>query len=106
MTGNGRDRAAFEPSRVTIAPGTTLRFINVSGGPHNIAFVPDSIPRGAKNMLETAMPRHMGPLMSLMLTAANDTYEIAFPANAPKGVYKGFCSPHARMGMRLAVTVR
>jgi len=47
MTGNGSTVAAFEPKTLTIAPGTTVRFINVSGGPHNIAFWGDSIPAGA-----------------------------------------------------------
>src|SRR2546426_427397 len=31
-------KAAFEPATLTIAPGTTVRFINVSGGPHDVAF--------------------------------------------------------------------
>src|SRR2546426_8571447 len=38
MTGNGTTKAAFEPATLTIAPGTTVRFINVSGGPHDVAF--------------------------------------------------------------------
>src|SRR5437762_3697160 len=33
MTGNGTSVAAFEPSKVTVKTGTTVRFINVSGGP-------------------------------------------------------------------------
>jgi len=106
MTGNGRDKAAFEPSRVTIAPGTTVRFTNISGGPHNIAFWPDSIPAGSRTSLNNAMVRHMGPLTSLMVAQPNETYELTFPSSAPKGVYKGYCQPHLKMGMRLAITVR
>ena len=106
MTGNGKDKAAFEPNRVTISAGTTVRFINVSGGPHNVAFWADSIPKGSASMLNNAMPRHMGNLMSLMMTGANEPYEITFPANATKGVYKGYCQPHIRLRMKFAVTVR
>jgi plastocyanin len=106
MTGNNRDRAAFEPNRLTVAPGTTLRFINASGGPHSIAFWGDSIPRGSRDLLNSAMPRHMGQLMSLMLTAANETYDITIPTNIPKGVYKGYCPPHLQQRMTFAVTVR
>src|SRR2546421_1513308 len=35
MTGNGTTKAAFEPAALTIKAGSTVRFINVSGGPHN-----------------------------------------------------------------------
>jgi plastocyanin len=106
MTGNGRDKAAFEPNRITIAPGATVRFINVSGGPHNIAFWSDSIPRNARSALNDAMVRHMGALTSLMLATPNETYEVTFPAGAPKGVYKGYCQPHVKMGMTIAITLR
>src|SRR5438034_11464442 len=37
MTGNGTTKAAFEPAALTIKAGSTVRFINVSGGPHNVA---------------------------------------------------------------------
>ena len=43
MTGNGTSVAAFEPSKLTVKTGTTVRFINVSGGPHDVAFFADSI---------------------------------------------------------------
>ncbi len=33
MIGNGTTQAKFEPSALTIAPGSTVRFINVAGGP-------------------------------------------------------------------------
>src|SRR5205814_7628275 len=45
MTGNGTTAAAFEPAKLSIKPGTTVRFINVSVGPHDIAFYADSIPK-------------------------------------------------------------
>jgi len=106
MTGNGRDRAAYEPAQVTIRPGTTLRFTNASGGPHNVVFWADSIPQGAREPLNAAMPSRQGDLASPMLVQPNQTYEMTFPANAPQGTYKGYCTPHLMMGMKLAVTVQ
>lgn len=106
MTGNGRDRAAYEPAQVTIQPGTTLRFTNASGGPHNVVFWADSIPQGAREPLNAAMPSRQGDLASPMLVQPNQTYEMTFPADAPKGTYKGYCTPHLMMGMKLAVTVQ
>jgi plastocyanin len=106
MTGNSRNQAAFEPARLSIGAGTTVRFINASGGPHNIVFRPEGIPRNARTGLTEAMPRHMGPLSSLMLAAPNETYEITFGAGLPKGVYHGYCQPHEKLGMVIAITLR
>ena len=105
MTGNNNNLAAFEPSALTIAPGTTVRFINVSGGMHNIAFWGDSIPAGAAAVLTAAMPNTIDNLSGPFLMQPNDTYEISF-ANAPKGTYKGYCAPHLALGMKIAITVQ
>lgn len=105
MTGTGTT-AAFEPNAITIAPGTTVRFHNVSGGPHNIAFWGDSIPAGAAAVLNAAMTgRTMSDLSSLMLTQPNETYDVSF-ANAPVGAYKTYCLPHLAMGMKMTITVQ
>ena len=105
MTGDGSTKAAFEPATLTIAPGTTVRFINVSGGPHNVAFYGDSIPAGAATVLNAAMANRMDNLSGPFATAPNETYDISF-AGAPTGRYKGFCLPHVAMGMKIAITVQ
>ena len=105
MTGNGSTQAAFVPNTVTIAPGTTLRFTNVSGGPHNVAFYGDSIPAGAAAVLNGGMPNRQDNLSGPFLTTPNETYDVSF-AGAPAGTYKGFCLPHAALGMKLTITVK
>jgi plastocyanin len=104
MTGNGTTRAAFEPSMLSIKSGTTVRFINVSGGPHNIAFYPDSIPVGAAAALKAGMPTPMSDLMGPFLTKPNETYDVSF-AGAPAGIYKGYCLPHVALGMKVMIKV-
>jgi plastocyanin len=105
MTGNGSTIAAFEPKTLTIAPGTTVRFINVSGGMHNVAFWADSIPAGAGAVLTAAMPNTIDNLSGPFLMQPNDKYDISF-ANAPKGTYRGYCVPHVALGMKIAITVQ
>ena len=105
MTGNGSTRAAFEPSTLTIAPGTTVRFINVAGGPHNIAFWQDSVPAGAAAILNANMTNTVDNLSGPFLTSPNETYDVSF-ANAPAGAYKGYCTPHLTLGMKLTITVQ
>ena len=106
MTGNGRNAAAFEPAALTIAPGTTVRFINVSGGPHNVVFWKDSIPAGSMEVLNGAIVARQGDLASPYVVQPNAAIEITFPATLPQGVYKGFCAPHLIMGMKLAITIQ
>src|SRR5437773_12382942 len=84
MTGNGTSVAAFEPSKLTIKTGTTVRFINVSGGPHDVAFFADSIPKGAADALKKGMPNPMGDLTGPFLTQPNEKYDVSF-AGAPEG---------------------
>ena len=104
MTGNGSTHAAFEPSSLKIAPGTTVRFTNVAGGPHNIAFWQDSVPSGGAAALNANMKNTVDNLSGPFLTNANETYDVSF-ANAPKGTYKGYCTPHQTLGMHIAITV-
>ena len=105
MTGNGSTTAAYEPSSLTIAPGTTVRFVNVSGGPHNIAFWQDSIPAGAATALNANMKNTIDNLSGPFMTTPAESYDVSF-ANAPQGTYKGYCTPHLALGMKIAIRVQ
>jgi plastocyanin len=104
MTGNGSTTAAYEPKTLRIAPGTTVRFINVSGGPHNIAFWQDSVPAGGAAALNANMTNTIDNLSGPFMTSPNESYDVSF-ANAPRGAYKGYCTPHLALGMKIAITV-
>src|SRR5260370_42151889 len=67
MTGDGTTKAAFEPATLSIATGTTVRFINVSGGPHDSAFWADSVPKGGAAALKKGMTNQMSDLMGPFL---------------------------------------
>ena len=103
MTGNGSTRAAFEPNSITIPVGATVRFTSVSGFPHNVAFWQDSVPAGGAAVLNANMKNTIDNLSGPFLQQ-NETYEVSF-ANAPKGTYKGFCTPHQAIGMKIAIKV-
>src|SRR5207244_3953350 len=105
MTGNGTTKAAFEPAALTIKPGTTVRFVNVSGGPHNVAFYADSVPKGGADALKKGMPNPMGDLTGPFLTQPNEKYDVSF-TGAPAGVYKGYCMPHVALGMHITITLQ
>jgi plastocyanin len=104
MTGNGSTQAAYAPNTLTIKSGTTVRFINRSGGPHNVTFYADSIPPGAAAVLRAAMPTPMADLTGPLLTTPNQTYDVSF-AGAPAGTYKAYCLPHVALGMKITIHV-
>jgi plastocyanin len=95
----------FEPANLTVKQGDAVKFIMVSGGPHNVAFqnVTDA---AAKAQLDANMQgAKMGELSSPMLMAPNESYVVSF-AKVPAGTYNFTCTPHAAMNMKGAITVQ
>ena len=94
----------FVPNELSVKAGDQVVFHNVSGGPHNVAFWADSIPAGAKEVIDPQLKDPIGPLSSALLVDPNATLTISF-ANAPVGEYKFTCTPHMAMGMHGKITV-
>ena len=93
----------FEPANVTLKAGDGIKFVMVSGGPHNVAFL--DVPAAAQAQLSANMPNQMKELTSPMMMTANETYIMSF-ANVPAGKYNFHCEPHAAMNMKGTVTVQ
>lgn len=101
MVGDGQSYR-FEPANITIKQGDGVRWIMVSGAPHNVAF--QNVQGAAKPQLMANMPNQMKELTSPMMMNANENYTVSF-ANVPQGKYNYVCEPHAAMNMTGAVTV-
>lgn len=95
----------FEPNAITLKPGDGVKFVMVSGGPHDVAFDENGIPAGAKDKLSANMPNQQAPLQSQFFMNPNETYTISF-AGLPKGTYNFHCVPHLAMGMKGTITVQ
>jgi plastocyanin len=94
----------FEPANVTVKAGDAIKFINVSGGPHNVAFDAAAIPAAGKAQLMANMPNQTDG-GSPMMQAPNEAYTISF-ANVAPGAYNYHCTPHLAMGMKGVITVQ
>ena len=94
----------YTPLSLTIRVGDTVRWINASGGPHNVAFYADQIPEGAEDPLNAAMSNRLGNLNGELLVAPDAVYEIVF-AGTPVGDYGYFCLPHEALGMIASLTI-
>ena len=95
----------FEPADIKIKAGDGVKFVMVSGGPHNVAFDPATIPADVKPQLSANMPDQQGELSSPLEVNANQTYTISF-ANIKPGQYPFHCTPHLAMGMKGTITVQ
>ena len=93
----------FEPADITVKAGDGIKWVMVSGGPHNVAF--QNIAADAKAQLSANMPNQLSDLSSPMLINANETYEMSF-ANVKPGKYEYVCTPHLANNMRGTVTVQ
>jgi plastocyanin len=95
----------FDPADLTIKAGDGVKFVMVSGGPHNVAFDPAQIPASAKTQLSANMQQQVSELSSPMMMNPNETYTISF-GQMPPGKYDYHCTPHLAMGMRGSITVQ
>jgi plastocyanin len=95
----------FEPADITVKAGDGIKFVFVSGGPHNVAFDATSMSPEAKAALTANMPEQAGELSGKMLLNAGESYTVSF-GNVPAGSYDFHCTPHLAMGMKGKVTVQ
>jgi plastocyanin len=95
----------FEPANFTVKTGDVVKFVNVSGGPHNAAFDPAEVPDDVEAVLSKNMPNQMSTLAGPLLVNPNETYSISF-ADVKAGAYNYHCTPHIAMNMKGVITVQ
>lgn len=96
----------FEPANITVKQGDGIKFVVVSGGPHNVAFDPATIPADVKPQLDANMGTDkMGELSSAMKTNNGESVTISF-ANVKPGQYPYHCVPHLALNMKGVITVQ
>lgn len=96
----------FEPANITVKQGDGIKFVVVSGGPHNVAFDPATIPADVKGQLDANMGTDkMGELSSNMKMNPGESVTVSF-ANIKPGQYPFHCTPHLALGMKGTITVQ
>ena len=96
----------FDPVNITVKQGDGIKFVVVSGGPHNVAFDPATIPADVKGQLDANMGTDkMGELSSNMKMNAGESVTVSF-ANIKPGQYPYHCVPHLALNMKGVITVQ
>lgn len=94
----------YDPAEITVKQGDGIKFVMVSGGPHNVAFDPTLLPADVKSQLVANMPNQASELIGPMMLTENEEYTMSFAGVTP-GTYEFYCTPHLAMGMKGKVTV-
>jgi len=96
----------FEPANFTVKAGDAAKFVVVTGGPHNVAFDPATIPADSKGQLDANMGTDkMGELSSAMKMNPGESVTVSFAKIKP-GQYPYHCTPHLALGMKGVITVQ
>jgi plastocyanin len=96
----------FEPANITVKQGDGIKFVVVTGGPHNVAFDPATIPPDVKGQLDANMGTDkMGELSSNMKMNAGESVTVSFGKIKP-GQYPFHCVPHLALNMKGVITVQ
>ncbi len=96
----------FEPANLTIKAGDGVKFVFVSGGPHNVAFDGSTLAAPVKAQLDANYGSgKMAELSSNMFMAVGEGITISF-GSIPAGEYHFNCTPHLAMGMKGVITVQ
>lgn len=94
----------YEPANITVKPGDGIKFIMISGGPHNVAFDAATIPADQKDQLFANMPNSMDG-SSPMFVNPNEEWTLSL-GNIKPGKYPFHCTPHLAMNMKGEITVQ
>ena len=95
----------FEPANFTVKQGDGVKFVVVSGPPHNVAFDPATIPPDVRPQLDANIGDKMGELSSSMKMNPGESITISF-ANIKPGQYPYHCTPHLALNMKGVITVQ
>jgi plastocyanin len=95
----------FEPANITVKAGDGIKFTTVSGGPHNVAFDPATIPTDVQGQLDANISEKMGQLSSALKMNPGESITVSF-ANIKAGKYPYHCTPHLALGMKGEITVQ
>lgn len=96
--GTDKGALAFQPNKLTIKAGDTIKWVNNKVPPHNVVF------DAAKNPDKSADLAKSLSHKKLLMSPGQD-YTTTFSADTPAGDYTFYCEPHRGAGMVGKITV-
>lgn len=94
----------FEPQHVVAKAGDGVKFVVISGGPHEIAFDLAAVPAESRNQLQVNMPNSASG-RSPVLAGAQEAWTLSLGALTP-GTYPFVSTPRLPQGMKGEIEIR
>jgi plastocyanin len=96
----------FEPGYLTVQEGDGVRFLMVSGVPHNVAFDERFIPRGSRAQLAANLAALGARDLAAPVVTTVDSGFVISTSGLPHGDYLFYCAPHRSLNMHGVLSVR
>ena len=96
----------FDPSYLTVNEGDGIRFLMVSGVPHNVTFDDHFIPAGARPQLAANLATVGARELAAPVVTTVDSAYVVSTAGLPRGEYLFYCAPHRSLNMHGVLTVK
>lgn len=94
----------FEPNHITASTGDAVKFVLISGGPHEIAFDLDKVPAESRSQLEYNMPNSESG-KSPLLSGTREAWTVSLGGLAP-GIYPFVSVPRLPQGMKGEIEIK
>lgn len=90
--GSDKGMLAFEPAKLSVQPGDTIKWVNNKVPPHNVVFDASQNPAKSADLAKNLSHKQ------LMMSPGQE-FTTTIPADAPAGEYTFYCEPHRGAGM-------
>jgi len=94
----------FEPSQIKARAGDAVRFVLISGGPHEIEFNLEAVPAESRDQLQVNMPNSAAG-RSPLLAAEQETWTVSLGSLRP-GLYPFVSRPRLPQGMKGTIEIQ
>jgi plastocyanin len=95
----------FEPAYLTVRAGEGVRFVMISGVPHNVTFDEQFIPAGARLQLAANLTALGARDLAAPVVTTPDSSYVVSTSGLPRGEYLFFCAPHRSLNMHGVLTI-
>ncbi|MEB3215277.1 MAG: plastocyanin [Nostocales cyanobacterium 94392] len=90
--GSDKGMLAFEPAKLSVKAGDTIKWVNNKVPPHNVVFDAAQNPAKSGNLAKELSHKQL-------VMSPGQEFTTTIPADAPAGEYTFYCEPHRAAGM-------
>ncbi|MEM9923739.1 MAG: plastocyanin [Cyanobacteria bacterium P01_D01_bin.50] len=90
--GSDKGMLEFQPKKISVKPGDTIKWLNNKVPPHNVVFDPAQNPAKSADLAKQLSHKQL-------IMSPGQEFTTTIPADAATGEYTFYCEPHRGAGM-------